>query len=86
MAHSVEVNITGHPLSREENGIVFVVNDGEGKFGELTISKGGVRWRPRGKHQPHFMTWAAFDKSMREEWTLPPKRQQENARLLPVLP
>jgi radical SAM superfamily enzyme YgiQ (UPF0313 family) len=26
-----------------------------------------------------------FDKSLREEWTLPPKRQQENARLLPVL-
>ena len=23
-----------------------------------------------------------FDKSMREEWTLPPKRQKENARLL----
>jgi radical SAM superfamily enzyme YgiQ (UPF0313 family) len=26
-----------------------------------------------------------FDKSMRAEWTLPPKRQKENARLLPVL-
>ena len=26
-----------------------------------------------------------FDKAMREEWTLPPKRQKENARLLPVL-
>ena len=26
-----------------------------------------------------------FDKSLREEWTLPPKRQRENARLLPVL-
>jgi radical SAM superfamily enzyme YgiQ (UPF0313 family) len=28
---------------------------------------------------------AEFDKSLREEWTLPPKRQRENARLLPVL-
>jgi radical SAM superfamily enzyme YgiQ (UPF0313 family) len=28
---------------------------------------------------------AEFEKSLREEWTLPPKRQQENARLLPVL-
>jgi hypothetical protein len=28
---------------------------------------------------------AEFDKSLREEWTLPPKRQQENARLLPVI-
>ena len=26
-----------------------------------------------------------FDKSLKEEWTLPPKRQKENARLLPVL-
>jgi len=28
---------------------------------------------------------AEFDKGLRAEWTLPPKRQQENARLLPVL-
>ena len=26
-----------------------------------------------------------FDKALREEWTLPPKRQKENARVLPVL-
>ena len=26
-----------------------------------------------------------FDKSLRAEWTLPPKRQQENANLLPVI-
>jgi radical SAM superfamily enzyme YgiQ (UPF0313 family) len=26
-----------------------------------------------------------FDKAARAEWTLPPKRQQENARLLPVI-
>src|SRR5207248_5910532 len=28
---------------------------------------------------------AEYDKALREEWTLPPKRQQENARLLPVI-
>jgi len=28
---------------------------------------------------------AEFDKALRAEWTLPPKRQKENARLLPVL-
>jgi len=28
---------------------------------------------------------AEFDKGLREEWTLPPKRQKENLRLLPVL-
>src|SRR5947207_8937736 len=26
-----------------------------------------------------------FEKAMNAEWTLPPKRQQENARLLPVI-
>jgi radical SAM superfamily enzyme YgiQ (UPF0313 family) len=26
-----------------------------------------------------------YEKGLREEWTLPPKRQQENARLLPVV-
>jgi radical SAM superfamily enzyme YgiQ (UPF0313 family) len=28
---------------------------------------------------------AEYAKSLREEWTLPPKRQQENAKLLPVI-
>jgi radical SAM superfamily enzyme YgiQ (UPF0313 family) len=28
---------------------------------------------------------AEYEKSLREEWTLPPKRQQENVRLLPVI-
>ena len=28
---------------------------------------------------------AEFDKALREEWTLPPKRQKDNVRLLPVL-
>jgi radical SAM superfamily enzyme YgiQ (UPF0313 family) len=27
-----------------------------------------------------------YEKGLREEWTLPPKRQKDNARLLPVLP
>jgi hypothetical protein len=26
-----------------------------------------------------------FDKALREEWTLPPKRAKENAKLLPML-
>jgi radical SAM superfamily enzyme YgiQ (UPF0313 family) len=32
----------------------------------------------------HFFR-SEFEKGQREEWTLPPKRQKENARLLPVL-
>jgi radical SAM superfamily enzyme YgiQ (UPF0313 family) len=37
-----------------------------------------------GGMKDHFFR-SEFDKSLREEWTLPPKRQRENARLLPVL-
>jgi radical SAM superfamily enzyme YgiQ (UPF0313 family) len=33
----------------------------------------------------HFFR-SEFDKGLREEWTLPPKRLKDNARLLPVLP
>jgi len=36
-----------------------------------------------GMKEPFFR--AEFEKSTRAEWTLPPKRAQENARLLPVL-
>jgi radical SAM superfamily enzyme YgiQ (UPF0313 family) len=52
----------------------------------------------RDRSQDAFLPWDVIDggmkasffqaeyaKSLREEWTLPPKRQQENARLLPVL-
>ena len=33
----------------------------------------------------HTFFRSEFDKALREEWTLPPKRQKENARLLTVL-
>jgi radical SAM superfamily enzyme YgiQ (UPF0313 family) len=33
----------------------------------------------------HTFFRSEFDKALREEWTLPPKRQKENAHLLPVL-
>ena len=36
-----------------------------------------------GMKEPFFR--AEFEKSTRAEWTLPPKRAKENARLLPVL-
>jgi len=37
-----------------------------------------------GMKRPFFE--AEYAKSLREEWTLPPKRAQENAKLLPMLP
>jgi len=65
MAHSVAVNITSHPLSREENGVEFSVSDGDGKFGELLVSKGGVRWKPKNKQDHHFASWKDLDEFMR---------------------
>ena len=62
MAKAVTVNITSHPLSREEHGVVFIVTDGNSKFGELIVSKGGIRWKPKGKQDHHFIGWGALEK------------------------
>ena len=37
----------------------------------------------RRRHEDARSSDSEFEKSLREEWTLPPKRAQENARLLP---
>ncbi|RPI40657.1 MAG: hypothetical protein EHM67_09260 [Hyphomicrobiaceae bacterium] len=66
MAHTVAVDITSHPLSREENGVTFTVMEGEAKYGELVVSKGGLRWRPRNNRDHHFMSWKDLDTVMRE--------------------
>jgi len=65
MAHKVAVQITNHPLSREENGVDFHVEDNDGKLGELKISKGGIRWKPRGRRDHHFMSWEDLDQFMK---------------------
>jgi hypothetical protein len=70
MAYSVEVNFTSRPLSREENGVDFHVDDDDGKLGELRISKGGVRWKPKNKHDYHYISWRELDQFMRDQ----PKR------------
>jgi hypothetical protein len=48
MAKAVMVNITSHPLSREEHGVVFKITDGNSKFGELIVSKGAFGGSRRG--------------------------------------
>jgi hypothetical protein len=70
MAHTVAVDITSHPLSREESGVDFTVSGDNGKFGELRVSKGGVRWEPKGKQDHHFIGWKDLDELMRNR----PKR------------
>lgn len=66
MAHTVAVNITSHPLSREENGVIFAVTEGDAKHGELVVSKGGLRWRPKNNRDHHFMSWKELDAVMRD--------------------
>jgi hypothetical protein len=59
---TVTVNITSHPLSREEHGVEFKVKKGTAKFGELIVSKGGIRWKPRNKRDHNFISWTNLDK------------------------
>ena len=69
-AKSVKVNLTNHPLSREESGVTFDVEVGGAKFSELVVGKGGIRWNPRGKQDHHHMRCGELDKAMRDQ----PKR------------
>jgi hypothetical protein len=63
---TVNVYVTSHPLSREEHGVVFQVKNGGARFGELVVSKGGVRWKPKNKQDHHFASWREVDRAMRE--------------------
>ncbi|TKT73393.1 hypothetical protein YH63_019290 [Afipia massiliensis] len=62
----VSVDITSHPLSREENGVVFKVRNGSARFGELVVSKGGIRWKPKNKQDHHHMSWGELDRAIRD--------------------
>ncbi len=68
-AKSVTVNVTSHPLSREENGVVFIVEDGKARFGELIVSKGGVRWKARNGRDHYFISWRALDEIAPEAYS-----------------
>jgi hypothetical protein len=61
----VSVSISSHPLRREETGVVFEVTTDDGmRFGELVVSKGGVRWRARNERDHHFLSWSRLDEVM----------------------
>ena len=64
---SVKLEVKSHPLSREENGISFNVSDATtGKVGVLTVSKGGLRWVPKGMQHDFYINWSKFDTTMQE--------------------
>lgn len=56
-----------HEVGKEQVGIKFDVKDESGQMGELTISKGGVRWAARNARSPKLMTWEEFAKRMAEK-------------------
>jgi hypothetical protein len=64
MEHHVEFTIPYRELGKCD--IVFHVwGDGE-KLGELQISKGSLVWYPKGPTHGHKISWAQFDRVMRD--------------------
>jgi hypothetical protein len=62
----VTITLNSHPLSREENGVVFKVKVENAKFGELVVSKGGLRWKRKNKQDHHFVGWSDLDDFMKD--------------------
>lgn len=62
----ISVNLYSELLSREESGVVFSVKDGGSKYGELIVSKGGIRWKPKGNRDHHHLSWRDLDRASRE--------------------
>lgn len=64
MAHKVSVNFPEQNLTKQD--ITFDVRKDGKRFGTLLVSKGAIEWRPRSKQSNRKISWAAFDRMMRE--------------------
>jgi len=57
----------GVAIFNEQTAQELEVRDGKKLARRLTVSKGGVRWLPSGRQDPHFLaTWAKFDALMQK--------------------
>jgi hypothetical protein len=45
--------------------VSFDVKKGSERFGQLIVSKGGIRWKPKNKQDHHFVDWTELDKIAR---------------------
>ena len=55
--HQVSLKVANEiPIGNVD--IVIAVRRETAKFGEMTVSKGGVDWRPRGARSVYSVTWA----------------------------
>jgi hypothetical protein len=66
MASSVTMKAKGAlPIGREQVGVEFIAREDGAQVGELTVSKGGVRWRTAraqdGKANDRLLTWKQLD-------------------------
>jgi hypothetical protein len=53
-----------HPIEIANVDVEFVVRDGPTLMGRLTISRGGIDWRPSGASESTSTTWKEFAKWM----------------------
>lgn len=69
MAHNVSFSVPIRPTGKSD--VEFSVNKDRAKLGTLKISNGSIVWFPTGTTYGHRnkMTWAKFDKLMRENST-----------------
>jgi len=68
MATTVKMSAQGLEVFNEQTAPKFDVKDGGTTIGELTVSKGGVRWLPNGFSEPHFyLSWSDFNALMQKQ-------------------
>jgi len=56
-----------HPIPIGSVDVVFAVYDGTKHYGDVTISQGGIDWRPSYGRKAFKKDWPAFDAVMRAE-------------------
>lgn len=63
----VNMSVGKAEIKREETAPTFEVREKGALIGELTVSVGGVRWRPRQAQSAHFLDWAVFGALMEKQ-------------------
>lgn len=62
-------NIVPTSVEVRHADVHFEIRQDQGRFGTLTVSKGGIDWRPKWHHERACrLTWKQFDLIMRERF------------------
>jgi hypothetical protein len=66
---NIPQNIVPTAIEVHHADVQFDVRQDKGRFGTLTVSKGGIDWRPKWHHdRACSLTWKQFDLMMRERF------------------